>query len=128
MEAKRCTGYATNPGHRVDTRPAGLRVRVTVGGETIADTRDAVCLEESGYPPVYYLPRKDIDMARLQRTEHASDCPYKGRASYFSVTTANRFSENAAWSYEQACDEVGTIREMLAFYPNRVDRIEALPA
>lgn len=120
-------GYVKNPGHRVDTRPAGVRVRVTFNGEVIADSLAAVRLDESGYKPVYYIPRGDVAMARLERTSHGSYCPYKGQASYFSLVAGNRASENAVWSYEQPYDEVESIREKLAFYPHRVDRIEELP-
>lgn len=120
-------GYATNPGHRVDTRPAGVRVRVTFNGEVIADSRAAVRLDESGCKPVYYIPRADVKMERLERTRHGSFCPYKGQASYFSLVSESQVAENAVWSYEQPYDEVESIREKLAFYPRRVDRIEELP-
>jgi uncharacterized protein (DUF427 family) len=118
-------GYAKNPGHRVQIRAAGLRVRVIFAGEVVADTTDAVRLEETGYGPVYYLPREDVNPRHIEKTRHGSYCPYKGQASYFSLVAGGRRSENAAWSYEQPYDEVEAIRARLAFYPDRVDRIEA---
>ena len=121
-------GYAKNPAHRVETQPAKVRVRVTFEGAILADTREAIRLQEGGYPPVFYLPRKDVDMSRLARTSHHTYCPYKGQASYFSLVTDGRVEENAVWSYEQPYDEVAVIRELVAFYPDRVDRIEELPA
>ena len=117
-------GYKKNFDHRVATRPAGVRVQVTFRGEVMADTRDAVRLDEAGYPAVYYLPRKDVKMDRLVRTNHQSQCPVKGQASYYSIKDG---PENAVWSYEQPCDEVAVIRERLAFYPNKVDSISAIP-
>lgn len=104
--------------HRIETRPAGVRVRVTFKGETIADSRDAIMLEESKYPPVYYLPRKDVRMDRLVRSSHRTHCPFKGDASYFSLKNG---PENAVWSYEQPYDEVGVIKDRLAFYPDKVE-------
>jgi len=77
-------GYSKHPEHRVDTSPAGVRVRVTFDDAVIADTRDAIKLEESGYPPVYYVPRRDVQMDFLTRTDHRTYCPFKGNASYFS--------------------------------------------
>jgi len=116
-------GYKKDPGHRVATAPAGVRVLVTFAGEVIADTRDAVRLDEVAYPPVYYIPRKDVKMERLARTSHHSYCPFKGRASYYSIEGGQ---ENAAWTYEQPYDEVAIIRELLAFYPKKVDSITAV--
>jgi uncharacterized protein (DUF427 family) len=124
MSGNRSPGHARNPAHRVDTRPAGVRVRIVFNGEVVADTRDAVRLDESGYPPVYYVPRNDVRMEKVSRTDHGSYCPYKGQASYFSLQVGDRTAENAAWSYEQPYDEVADIRERLAFYRRKVDRIE----
>jgi uncharacterized protein (DUF427 family) len=111
-------GYQKHPEHRIETRPAGVRVRVTFKGEVIADSRDAILLEESKYPPVYYVPRKDVRMDRLARTSHSTYCPFKGEASYYSVVNG---PENAVWSYEQPYDEMGVIQERLAFYPDKVE-------
>jgi uncharacterized protein (DUF427 family) len=118
-------GFKKYPGHHVATKPAGVRVRVTFKGELIADTRDAVALEEAMgegkktlAPVVYYIPRKDVKMERLERTGHRTHCPFKGDASYFSFKNG---PENAVWSYEQPYDEVSTIKELLAFYPDKVE-------
>ena len=126
MSANSGPGYAKHPDHRVDTSPARVHVRVTFNGEVIADTRDAVKLEESGYSPVFYIPREDVKMERLSRSDNRTYCPFKGNASYYSLTSGERTERNAVWSYEQPYDEVGVIRERLAFYPGKVDRIEAL--
>ncbi len=120
-------GYRSHPGHRIGVKPAGVRVRVTYRGEVIADTRDAVQMEEAMEgstvaPIVYYIPRKDVRMERLARTGHRTYCPFKGEASYFSLEDG---PENAAWSYEQPYDEMRAIRDALAFYPDKVDAIVA---
>lgn len=120
-------GYSKHPEHRIDTSPAGVRVRVTFDHVVIADTRDAIKLEESGYQPVYYIPRRDVKMDFLTRTDHRTYCPFKGNASYFSLSSGGRTERNAIWSYEQPYDEVNVIKERLAFYPDKVDRIELLP-
>jgi uncharacterized protein (DUF427 family) len=101
-------------------RPAGKRVRVTFAGEVIADTRDAQAMEEGPYPVVFYVPRKDVRMERLARTSHHTHCPHKGDASYFSIVEG---PENAVWSYERPFDAVNTIKDHLAFYPDKVDAI-----
>ena len=106
------------PSHRIETKPAKERVRVTFEGEVIADTRDAIRMEEGTYPAVFYFPRKDVKMERLVRSSHRTHCPFKGDAAYFSLVNG---PENAVWSYEQPYDEMSVIKERLAFYPDKVD-------
>jgi len=115
-------GFAKHPEHRITLKPAGVRVRIFARGELIADTRDAFLLEETGYRPVYYVPREDVRMERLARSQHRTHCPFKGEASYFSLAGG---AENAAWTYEDPYDEVHVIKDLLAFYPHKVDAIEA---
>ena len=116
-------GFKKYPDHRVATRPADVRVRVTLDGEVIADTKDAVALEESKSsssvlaPVVYYVPRSDVRMERLERTSHHTYCPFKGEASYYSIKGG---PENAVWSYEKPYDEMAAIAGLLAFYPDKV--------
>ncbi len=100
------------------------RVVVTLNGETIADSRSALTLREASYPPVQYVPRADVKMSHLTKTNHATYCPYKGECSYFSITIGGQRSENGVWTYEDPHDAVREIREYVAFYPNAVDSIE----
>jgi uncharacterized protein (DUF427 family) len=119
---------AGTPHHPIAILAAGDRVRVTFAGRVIADTTRALELRESSYAPVAYLPREDVDMTLLTRTEHHTRCPYKGEASYYSIVANGRIAENAAWTYERPLADVGEIAFYVAFYPSRVDRIERSPA
>ena len=114
--------------HPITVTPTGGRVVVRAGDRVIADTRSALTLQEADLPPVQYVPRADADLAALERTDHQSWCPYKGRASYFSIPAAGERGENAVWTYEEPHDAVAPIKGHLAFYPDRVDAIEQLPA
>jgi uncharacterized protein (DUF427 family) len=105
----------------IEIKPEQKRVRVTLRGEVIADTGDALALKEGSYPVVYYIPRKDVKMDRLARTTHSTHCPHKGDASYFSIQDG---PANAVWSYEQPKNQVAAIKDHLAFYPDKVDAIE----
>ena len=87
-------------------------------------TREALTLREASYPPVQYIPRKDVDMTLLARTDHATYCPYKGDCAYYSIPLGGVRSANAVWTYESPYAAVATIRDYLAFYPDRVDAIE----
>jgi uncharacterized protein (DUF427 family) len=113
--------------HPIAIAPATQRVRVTHGGRVIADTRRALALKEASYPVVHYIPREDVDMSALSRTQHATHCPYKGDAAYFTLAADGRVSENAIWTYEAPFPAVRAIAGHLAFYPQRVDSIELLP-
>ncbi|MEA2855326.1 MAG: hypothetical protein QOE02_5378 [Rhodospirillaceae bacterium] len=112
------------PEHPIDITPTKGRVTVEVNGVRIADTREALNLQEAGYPPVQYIPRNDVDMTQLQRTEHQTYCPYKGDCAYYSIPAGGERSVNAVWTYEGPYSAVSAIRDYLAFYPDRVDAIE----
>jgi uncharacterized protein (DUF427 family) len=116
------------PDHPITLTPNRERILVRVGGALIADTREALILKEASYAPVQYIPRKDVDMNLLQRTDHSSYCPFKGDASYYSIPSGGEKSVNAVWTYENPYPAVGQIKDYVAFYPNRVDAIEARPA
>lgn len=111
---------------RVSRNPA--RVLVRVAGTLIADTREALTLQEASYPAVQYIPRKDVDMSLLRRTDHRTYCPYKGDCCYYSIPIGGDKSVNAVWTYETPYPAVGQIQEYVAFYPTRVDAIEERPA
>jgi len=114
------------PDHPITIEPAQVRVKISAGGHVIADTRDALVLREASYPAVFYIPRADADLAQLTRTDHASYCPYKGDAAYFSLPADAAQAENAIWTYEAPYEAVAPIRDHLAFYADRVT-IEELP-
>jgi uncharacterized protein (DUF427 family) len=112
------------PDHPITIAPNSRRVRVTFNGRVVADTAKAMTLREAGYAPVHYIPRDDADMSFFKRTAHASHCPYKGDAAYYSLEVDGRTSQNAVWTYEEPYAAVGVIKDHLAFYPSRVDRVE----
>ncbi len=112
------------PDHPITIEPNQGRVVVTVGGRVIAETRAALTLRESSYPPVQYIPREDVDLTALTRSGTTTYCPYKGEAAYFSIPAGGERSVDAIWTYEAPYDAVAEIRDHLAFYPDRIDAIE----
>jgi uncharacterized protein (DUF427 family) len=112
------------PDHPITITPTAQRVVVTLGGEVIADTRNALTLKEAAYPPVQYIPREDLNMALVERTDNLTYCPYKGDANYFSIPLGGAKSVNAIWTYEAPYDAVAAIKDHVAFYLDRVDSIE----
>jgi uncharacterized protein (DUF427 family) len=111
------------PDHPISIEANRSRVVVTVDGKVIADTRDALTLREASYPAVQYVPRKDVDMTLLERTDRVTYCPYKGDCAYYSIAPGGERSINAVWTYEEPYAAVDAIKDHVAFYPDRVDAI-----
>jgi uncharacterized protein (DUF427 family) len=114
------------PDHPISIGRNPARVVVSVAGRVIADTRNALILRESDYPPVQYIPREDVDLSQLKRTDHATYCPYKGDCSYYNIPAGGKKSFNALWSYENPYPAVAQIKGHVVFYPDRVDEIEQI--
>ena len=112
------------PDHPITIERNANRVVVRLAGRIVADTRKALTLREASYPPVQYIPRKDVDMRLLAPTDHATYCPYKGDCAYYSIPAGAERAVNAVWTYEAPFAAVSEIREYLAFYPDRVDAIQ----
>jgi uncharacterized protein (DUF427 family) len=112
------------PDHPITIEPNRKRVRVLFNGRVVADTTHALTLREASLRPVHYIPRADADMALFARTAQTTHCPYKGDAAYYSLSADGRTAENAVWTYEAPFPATAAIKEYLAFYPARVDRIE----
>jgi uncharacterized protein (DUF427 family) len=111
------------PDHPITIAANPQRITVTIAGRIVADSRAALTMQEGSYPPVHYIPRRDVDMALLARTEHATYCPYKGDCAYYSIPIGGERAVNAVWTYEAPFDAVAAIKDHLAFYPDRVDAI-----
>ena len=114
----------TGPDHPITIEEKRAHVTVSVAGKVIADTHEALSLKEASYPAVLYIPRRDVDMASLQKTSHETYCPYKGECSYYSIPAGGERSVNAIWSYENPYPAVSQIKDYMAFYPDRVDSID----
>jgi len=113
------------PDHPILIESKSTPVRIILAGEIVLATPTHLELQEANYPIALYLPRNELDVSRLERSEHTSWCPYKGEASYYHLRRANGTrSENAVWSYETPFPAVAEIKSALAVYPDRVDAIE----
>ena len=108
--------------HPITVEPTGKHVTVRVNGELVADTHDALTLQESTYPAVQYIPFRDVVQGVLQRSDTTTYCPFKGDANYYSVTTAGGDTvDDVIWTYEQPYPAVAGIAGHAAFYPNKAD-------
>ncbi len=113
--------YHKVPHYRVDLEPNPKRVRVAVGPETIAESARSLTMLETKHDPVVYIPREDVRMDLLERTDRETFCPFKGEASYWTIRVGDQVRENAVWSYEDPFDEVAGLKDYIAFYTDRVE-------
>lgn len=116
-DRKRLTPDANHP---ITINKCSSMVVVRTGSLHIAETKGALTLAEASYPPVQYIPRRDVDMSLLVRSQHTTYCPYKGEASYYSIPSLGDSGLNSVWTYETPYEAVGDIASYLAFYPDRV--------
>ncbi|MDQ4033402.1 MAG: DUF427 domain-containing protein [Actinomycetota bacterium] len=104
------------PAHRLLFEPFPRRVRAVFGGETVLDTTSGMLLHESNLLPQLYLPRDNVRDDLLTRTAHRTHCPFKGDASYWSVTVGDRRADNALWSYLDPLPDAGWLSDHVALY------------
>jgi uncharacterized protein (DUF427 family) len=109
------------PDHPITIEPSSDRVIVRAGGATVADSTATLVLQEADYPAVRYIPLSDVDRTLLTPSDTSTYCPYKGDASYWSITADGARGEDAVWFYPEPRPAVEAIRDHVAFYPNRVE-------
>ena len=119
-------GFQRNPGHRITVEPFDGVVTVTFSDAIVASSDEALVLREANYPPVYYIPFRDVYFEFLSPSDSSTHCPYKGDASYWTVTAVGESMKDVMWAYRAPFDEMTAIKDHGAFYPNKV-RIEANP-
>lgn len=112
--------------HPISVSPFAGRVKVTHGGEMLAETVKALALMEAQYPIVFYVPRADVRTELLEPSQTQTKCPYKGTATYFSLKGAGEAGRDIAWSYEKPFDAVSEISGYLAFYQEKAS-VETAP-
>lgn len=117
-------GHEKWPSHRVEERHLEKRVIARVNNEVIADSQNVIRVEEDGSPERFYFPRGDVKMEKLHSTPTKTECPFKGHASYFSISAGQNELKDAAWTYESPYDEHSDLKERIAFYTDKIPEIE----
>ena len=111
-----------SPSHPITVEPTGRHVAVRINGEVIADTDQALTLQEATYPAVQYIPLRDVAAQRLKPSDTETYCPFKGDASYYHVVTeAGATVDDAIWTYKEPYPAVAAIAGHVAFYPDKAD-------
>lgn len=107
--------------HHIEISRLSKRFKVYYAGQLLANSVRVLCLQETNYQPVFYFPREDVHMDLMTRQIYNSYCPYKGQASYWSVTGDTTGNGYIMWGYETPKEEVIAIKNHVAFYCNKVD-------
>ncbi len=115
--------HPRDPYHRVDVLNSSRHVKVLIGGQVVAETNRPRLLLETGLPTRYYIPKLDVRMDLLSPTDLHTRCPYKGEASYWTVTVGGQEFKNIAWAYPSPIPEIPKIENLLSFYNEKVDAI-----
>lgn len=120
-DAHRRNLWPERPEYGIDFLPVERRVRAVFAETVVVDTTNARLMRETGYTPVYYVPRADVRRDLLRESDRSTFCPLKGEARYWHLSAGNRYAENAAWSYEAPFPEVRDIKDWLAFHWHALD-------
>ena len=113
--------WQKNTGYVIDLEPLPFRVRAEVDGATVLDSNHVLVMYELGHAPVYYVPSDDLSQALLTESDHSTYCPYKGDASYWSLTVDGRLVENVVWAYLDPYPEMASLVELRGIYWDRMD-------
>jgi uncharacterized protein (DUF427 family) len=121
-------GHQQHPEHRVQESRLASAIRVTLDGEVIAESGDVIRVDEDGHPSRYYFPRNDVCVAKLERSERVTNCPFKGRATYYDIEQGGHRLKDAVWSYEDPYDEHVVLKGRLAFHDDEHPNIQIIEA
>jgi len=117
VEDTPAVAHPRDPYHRIDVYDTSRHVRVLLDGEVLADSVNAKVLVETGLPPRFYLPHRDVQMRLLEPSETTTQCAYKGTASHFGALG----HDDVAWTYAEPLHDGEPVRELIAFYDDRVE-------
>lgn len=121
-------GFRRNPSYRVDIEAFSSKLALSVDETPVAVTNGALLMQESNHKPVLYIPKHDIKARLLTPIDRTSYCPFKGNASYYSLSVAGQVFDGAFWSYGSPYQEVAEIAGYLGFYANLLDvKIDGQP-
>ena len=109
------------PQHKLLFTSFPRRIRATLGGHMVVDSERVMLLHESNIFPVLYFPEGDVAMELLTKTDLSTHCPFKGDASYWTITAGGVVAENAVWGYESPIEAASWLEGYVAIEWGRMD-------
>jgi uncharacterized protein (DUF427 family) len=113
--------HPRDPHKRVDVMASSRHVRVVLDGQVVADTHRPHLLFETGLPTRYYIPQTDVRLDLLEQSDTLTQCPYKGRAVYWSIRAGREINKDLVWSYPFPIPECTRIAQLMAFFNEKLD-------
>lgn len=80
-------------------------------GQTIAESNATVVVENN-----HYFPKESVNAGYLTDSQTHTTCPWKGLASYYSLTVDGQTNPDAAWYYPEPKPAANQIKGYLAFW------------
>ena len=121
-------GHQKWPDHQVNETRVDGKAEVKIGTESIAESQEAIRVEEDGNPARLYFPRSAVAMKNLEPSSTTTQCPFKGTARYFNVNIHGKKLKDAVWSYEEPFEEHMALKDRLAFYEEKFPDIRVQPS
>ena len=113
--------HARDPFTRIDCLKSSRHVKVSISDCVVAETSAPVILFETGLPPRYYIPKQDVEMALLRKSEKLTRCAYKGEEHYYSVDINDQITHDLAWFYRYPTSEASDVANHICFPQGKVD-------
>ncbi|MEV0360475.1 DUF427 domain-containing protein [Nocardia sp. NPDC050697] len=86
-------------------------MRAEWNGAVLAESDDTVVVEGN-----HYFPASALNREYFAASDKHSVCPWKGTASYYSVTVDGATNPDAAWYYPEPKPKAAEIRDRVAFW------------
>ncbi len=112
-------GSSRYPEHEIRIEQSNLQWEVRYRGQNLASGSEVLMLHESGFEPVAYFPRDQVNQELLRRSDSRTTCPFKGEAHYLAVANEDS-TQDIAWFYPKVYKQVAGVRNRIAFYTNLV--------
>jgi uncharacterized protein (DUF427 family) len=80
-------------------------------GEVIAESTDTIEIEGN-----HYFPVESVKMEYIMPSDTHSTCPWKGKASYYSINVGGEINIDAAWYYPEPKEAASNIKGRVAFW------------
>jgi len=86
-------------------------MKATWNDTVLAESDDTVVVEGN-----HYFPPESVYSDYFKLTDHTTECPWKGTASYYSIEVDAKTNKNAAWSYREPKKAASEIKDHVAFW------------